>query len=354
MSKPAKIIVYVFIFALILFLIALPKLDLQKDNLPATADASSRKLPVNALVVTNKNLENTIRVTGTIIANESVDLKSEISGKVSKIYFREGQRVKKGDLLLKINDDDLRANLEKLKYTKKLYEDSEYRQRKLLEREAISQEEYDQALNLLNTTSAEIKLQEVQISKSEIRAPFDGIIGLRSISEGSYITPSSQIANLYNIEPVKIEFSVAEKYSGMINVGDKVRFSTESAPEVFTGNVYAIEPQIDQSTRTLKIRAIAPNREHKLLPGHFARIELVLESMPDAIMVPTESLIPELSGHKLYVARKGKAEAVNVKTGIRTDREVQILEGIVRSDTVLTSGLLQLRPGMEVSLNILK
>jgi membrane fusion protein, multidrug efflux system len=355
MSKGIKKLIYIAIFFIIILVLALPKLELNfaaNDKVPVANAMAGKKLPVNGYIAKNQNLNNSIRITGTVIPNESVEIRSEISGKVDKIFFKEGQSVKKGQILLKINDDDLNANLSKLKHSKKLYEDSEFRQRKLLEREAISQEEYDFALNSLNTTIADIGVLEVQMSRTEIKAPFDGVIGLRSISEGSYLTPSNPIANLYNINPAKIEFSISEKYSNMINIGDKILFSVESTPDAYKGVVYAIEPQIDQATRTLKLRASAPNNQRKLLPGQFAKIEMILESIPNALLVPTEAIVPELNGHKLFLSKNGKATPVNVKIGIRTDKDVQVIEGLQVGDTVITTGLLQIRPGIDVHLNI--
>jgi membrane fusion protein (multidrug efflux system) len=272
-----------------------------------------------------------------------------MSGRISKIYFKEGERAKKGDLLVQINDEELRAQLDRLKYTLQLFQDSENRQKQLLEREAISQEEYDITLTESKTAAADIRLLEAQIAKAQIRAPFDGIIGLRNVSEGSYVTPTTDIASFFNIDYAKLDFSVPGKYSGTVNIGDNVYFTVENSVETFQGRVYAIEPQIDAATRTLKMRAISENKESKIMPGQFANIELVLDAVENAILVPTQSIVPELDGHKVFLSQNGKAEPVQVQLGLRTDTEVEVVTGLNPSDTVITTGLLQIRPGSSVN-----
>jgi membrane fusion protein (multidrug efflux system) len=352
-----KVLITTFIIVAIILLIALPRLKLWQSGKagPSGGPPSGPPppLPVSAVVLHPTRLDNRLVFTGTILPNESLELRAETSGKVSKIYFEEGRPVKKGQLLLEINDDELFAQLEKQKYNRKLYQDNEYRQRKLLEKEAISQEEYDNALNRLNTTIADIKLLEAQLSKTRIYAPFDGTIGFRFVSEGAYITPSTTVATLYNLNPAKLEFNVPGRYSTQVRAGKKVRFSVENDPRTFEGEVYAVEPQIDLNTRTLKVRAKADNPEGILLPGQFVRIELILETIEDALLIPSEALIPELQGHKVLVNQGGKVRESRVEIGIRTDRQVEILSGLQAGDTVITTGILQLRPGSPVQINLI-
>jgi len=354
MNKTVKNIVIVVIALVVLFLLALPKLEFLKaekqTEAAPTASAANVKIPVSAVIATPGKLDNTIQVTGEIQANESLELRPETSGKVTNISFQEGERVKKGALLVTINDEELRAQLEKLKYSKKLREDMEYRQRMLLEKEAISQEEYDQALTELNTNAADIKVIEAQIAKSQIRAPFNGIIGLRYVSEGSYATPQTVIASFFSLDPAKIEFSIPSKYTNDVEVGQEITFTTDALNEEFTGKIYAIEPQIDPATRTLKLRAVSPNKDQKLLPGQFVRVNLILNRQDEAIMIPTQAVIPELTGHKVFVSNQGMVEERKVEIGIRTSQEVEIEEGIKPQDTVITSGILQLKQGSAVEI----
>jgi membrane fusion protein (multidrug efflux system) len=227
----------------------------------------------------------------------------------------------------------------------------EYRQRQLLEKEAISREEYDIALTTLNTARAEIKEKEAILAKHRISAPFDGIVGLRQISVGSYITPNDLVCNMYNVDPIKIEFSIPGKYLNEIQRGDSVYFTTEASNKNYSGVIYAFEPKIDPTTRTLKIRAISPNRFGDLLPGQFINITYVLDVIPGAIMVPSEAVIPEMDGHKLFVYNGGQAVQKSVVIGLRTEQEVQIEQGIAPGDTVITTGILQMRPGLPLELN---
>jgi len=357
MNKYVKWISIVAILGIIAYFVGLPFLNSKENPKEAPGETKSspraNSIPVNAVVVKPKKVENKITLTGSIVANESVELKSEISGRIEKIYFKEGTRVKDGDLLVSINDDELRAEAEKLKYTKKLREEEEFRQRRLLEREAISQQDYDLALTELNTVKADIKLVAAQLDKTKLRAPFDGVIGLRHVSEGSYITPSDPIASLFNINPAKIDFSIPGKYSNEVKKGDKIYFSTEASDKEREGIVYAIEPRIDPNTRTLSMRALSPNDDGKLLPGQFAKIELIFNTVEDAIMVPSEAVIPELGGHKVYLSKDGHVQVSKVNIGIRTENELEITSGINPNDTLITTGVLQVRPGANVNLNIL-
>lgn len=350
MSKNVKTVLTVIIVLVLMFLIALPKLDFDKGDTAAASGSEQAQsgIPVEVLKLAPTELSNTINVTGSILANESVELTSELTGKISKIYFMEGDKVQKGDVLVRIDDEELRAQLEKLKHTKRLYEEVESRMAQLLERDAISQEEYDIALTESRTSAADIKVLEAQIAKATIRAPFTGIIGLRYVSEGSYISPSVRIANLYSVEPAKIEFSVPGRYSQVVNTGDKIRFLTEGDSEVFTGEVYAIEPQIDPVTRTLLVRALSPNKDRKLIPGQFVRISLTLENKQNAIMVPTMAITPDADEHLVFLVKDGKAVPQKVNIGFRGAQDVEVVSGLSAGDSVIVAGIQLVKEGSAV------
>jgi len=357
MNRITKQLIGLFIAVSVIFLVLNYKFSfisfenteaLPQSKAAAKADMS---IPVSTVVVNPQVLDNKIKITGTLIANESVELSTEMSGKIIAIHFDEGDKVAKGALLASINAQDLRAQLEKAKFNLKLYQDNENRQRQLLEKEAISQEEYDIAITELRTSEAEIKVLQAQIAKSQIIAPFSGTIGLRQVSEGSYVTPSTTIASFYSIDPIKIEFSVPGKYSNRIKKGQKLTFTIEATAQVFKGEIYAIEPKVDPNTRTLKVRAIADNTDRKLFPGQFANVAFTLETIENALMVPTMAVIPELNGHRIFKYKSGKALSIPVKIGTRTDTEVQIVDGINQQDTIITSGILQLRSGVPVSIS---
>ena len=357
MSKTSRFIVIVIIILAVAAWVVYPRMDeiFGTGNQGPAGGAPAMRgpgiLPVSGVVVSPKLLENKIKVTGSILPNESLEVKSEVSGLVTKIHFKEGQSVKKGTLLVSLKNDQLQAQREKLKFSRQLAQETERRQKLLLNKEAISQEEYDISLTALNTVEADIKVVEAQIAQTSIIAPFDGVLGLREISEGAYITNSTVITNFYSIDPVKLDFSIPGKYAAEVKTGDIIYFQTEALTEQFEGEVYAIEPQIDETTRTLRLRAICSNEEGKLLPGQFARIELVMSSIDNALMVPTISVIPELNGHKVYLAKSGKVTSKMVQIGMRTDNSVQILEGLNPQDTVITSGLLEIREGSSISIS---
>jgi len=308
------------------------------------------RLPVTAIVLRPEPLTNSIRATGTILANEEVELRSEITGKIDKIVFQEGSIVKKGDLLVKINSDEIQAQLLKLESQVKLAEEKERRRRLLFDKQNISPEDYEIALNELNSVKAEYKYYQARLEKTDLRAPFAGRIGLRYVSEGSYVASDTRIASLQNLEQVKVDFAVPERYAQAVKVGQSIAFTSAGSEGTYTGKIFAIEPKIDPETRTLQVRAIAKNVGGRLLPGGFAEVVLELERFDAALMVPSQAIVPELGGQKVFLQRGGKAEQVTVRTGVRTETRIQILSGVQAGDTVITTGLLQLAPGLPVQL----
>ena len=352
MSRSRKRVVYGAVVFTLLLVAAIPKLKVFQGNSepenPGTR--SDNRIAVNAHVVKTEQLDDRIFTSGTLLANDEVELRSELTGKAIKIYFEEGSRVAAGQLLVKINDAELQAQLQREKYRQELGMQREERQRQLLKGNLVSQETYDVALNELNTIKAGIELINAQIEKTEIRAPFAGQIGLKYVSDGSYITPSTRIATLQSTNPVKVDFSIPEKYAGEIRRGAKVTFGIQGLKSTYQGTVYAIEPRIDQVTRTVQIRATSPNPNGELIPGAFAEVELVLRTIPAALTLPAQALIPELSGHKIFLYRGGVVESRAIEIGIRTSSTVQITKGVQPGDTVLTSGILQVRPGSPVNI----
>ena len=351
MKKNTKTILIAAGAVVILILLIIPKLKSSDDKTNSPGLRSSGPLPVKAHITKYEVLDNKVLTTGTVLANEEVELKSEVSGKITKILFREGSSVNAGDLLVKINDSELQAQLQSAKSRLELQKETEYRQKQLLEKEAISQEDYDMTANQLKVNQAEVELIKAQIDKTQIRAPFSGIIGLKNVSEGSYVTNSTIIASLQNINPIKIDFSIPERYSSMVEVGDEINFSISGNNKNYVGKVYAIEPKIDPVTRTLKIRAMCSNTGREILPGSFANVVLVLKKIENAILIPSEALIPDIQGQKVFIYRNGSAVPQQVETGIRTDLNVQLTSGVSEGDTIITSGMLQIRPGAPVTIS---
>ncbi|HXG39016.1 MAG TPA: efflux RND transporter periplasmic adaptor subunit [Bacteroidota bacterium] len=349
---PRKKIIISVLFVAVLVIAALPKIKpaFNRSNAPTGGAAPDQRLPVKVHVVRPDTLYEKIFTTGTLVANEEVELRSEVSGKIVKIYFQEGSRVSKGDLLVKINDAEMQAQLQRELSRKELAEKAEQRQRQLFERALISQEAYDAAKNELNSVNASIQLIKAQIDKTEIRAPFEGLIGLKYVSDGSYITPTTRIATLQDTHPIKIDFSIPEKYANVVRKNMSVIFKVQGLDRVYEGMVYAIEPKVEQATRTVLLRATSPNPNGELFPGSFAEVELILQRIDNALTIPSEALIPDIAGQRVFIARDGLAQTQRVQTGIRTATTVQITDGVKAGDSVITSGILQLRSGMPVQI----
>ncbi|MEJ7560294.1 MAG: efflux RND transporter periplasmic adaptor subunit [Pedobacter sp.] len=316
--------------------------------------AGGRGLQVDGIVVTASDFTNDLEVTGTIEANESVSLRSEVSGLVTRINFTEGTTVSKGALLVKINDRDIQAQLQEALTRQRLSGTNENRSKQLLEKGAISQEEYDTSLADLQSLRSQTSLIRAQLAKTSIYAPFSGRIGLRSISVGEYLTPATMIANLSSVNPLKISFSVPERYVGQIKLGSDVKFVTDGYSKTFTGKVFALEPGINTQTRTLQIKALVPNKSNELLPGSFAKIKLALSTAKNAILIPNEAIIPVLKGKTVYISKNGKAQQVPVVAGTRTAESIVITSGLKVGDTVLTTGAMSVKPDAAVKVTVVK
>jgi membrane fusion protein (multidrug efflux system) len=356
MNKGLRITVTVIIILLIAGMIAYPKLKpflsskLGKESIAGSPlRQGQQKLNAAGMIVTPSHMSVFVRSTGTLRPAEETDLTFETSGKIVAIYFTEGTRVKKGALLAKINDKPLQAQLEKLEVELKLAEAKEYRQKSLLGKDAISQESYDQIVTDLQGLKADINLVKARISETELRAPFDGTIGLRYVSEGAFSTASTKIARLVQISPIKIEFSISEKYSSDINIGYPITFAVNE--KLYNASVYAIDPKIDIDTRVISIRALYQNKKEELKPGTYALITLEMAKVDSAMAIPTEALIPEMEGEKVYIYKKGKAQQIPVTTGLRTESKIQITEGLKFGDTLLVTGILQLRQNLPIVLD---
>lgn len=320
-----------------------------QDKSPQNAQ---KPIEVSGQIITITVVDQQTTASGTIMANEEVELKSEVNGKVDQISFSEGSYVSKGQTLFTLEDDDLMAQQEKIKIEIQLLEDKERRQKQLLAAEAIGQEEYDVNRTNIQLLKANLKILKTQIDKTIIQAPFSGVIGLRSISEGAIISPNTVVSTIQNINPLKLDFSIPEKYSDLVRNGHFVYFTTSSQKEPYKATVYARDPKVDVMTRTLKMRAKVNNDKGLIMPGSFAEVTIPLGKGSQAIMIPSYACIPDIKGSKVFVSKDGKAISTSVQTGVRTDREIQILEGLQKGDTLITSGILQLKPNMPVRIKL--
>jgi len=320
----------------------------------ATQSIRNRVLNINAEVMKYQVLTDKTVSTGSIIPDEEVDLSFEASGKIVTIYLTEGSHVKKNDLLAKLNDAPLQAQLRKLETQIPLAQDRVYRQRTLLAKDAVSKEAFEQVQTELEKLLADIDLIKANIAQTELRAPFDGVVGLRNVSEGAYASPSTIITKLTKISPLKIDFSVPERYSSEIKEGTKIKFSLDRSDglmQEYDATVYAVASKLDMTTRTLNVRAIYPNSRQDILPGRHTSIEITQREIHDALTVPSEAVIPEMGKYIVYKYENGVAEPKEIQMGLRTESRVQVLEGLSKGDTVIVSGVMQLRMGMKVSID---
>ena len=320
----------------------------EADAMPKSTKKKS--LDVYAKVIAPQLLTDEIPIIGRLVPDEEVQLSFETSGKITDIFFKEGSHVKKGTLLAKVNDAELQAQLARLEAQVPLAQERVYRQSTLLQRDAVSKEALEIVKTELATLNADIDKIKAQIELTELRAPFDGIIGLRQVSVGSFASPTTVVAKLTSVTPIKVEFSVPERYASEVKKGTNLEFNVDGKLEAFKAQVYATEASLDAETHTLLVRALYPNENGELLSGQYAGIRLKQKEIPDAIAVPAEAIVPEMGKSKIFVYRSGKAEPVDVATGIRTDAEIQVVKGLEFGDTILTSGTLQLRKGSAVNI----
>ncbi len=309
----------------------------------------SEAVQVEVKVIQPALLLNTVSSTGTIMANEKAEIRPEISGRIIKILFDEGSLVQKNKLLVKLNDSDMQAQLKRNEAQGMLLASDEFQKRKLLELKAISQDEYDASKSLLMVNQADKQLLQAQIDKTEIHAPFNGKVGLRTVSEGNYVASNTLIATIQQLDPIKIEFDVPEKYSTFIHRGLEINFEIDASDSVFMAKVYAMESSITAETRTLQVRALCNNKTNVLKPGLFARVDMILQRFPSALKIPSEAILTVIDGNSVFLLKNGKASLRHVTTGIRTDKEIQITSGLEANDTLIVTGLMQIRDGMPVS-----
>ena len=322
----------------------------EADQIMTRQSRTKKVLNVNAAIVRPQVLVDEIPIIGSLLPDEEVNLSFETSGKITDINFEEGTHVTKGQLLAKVNDRPLQAQLQRLVAQLKLAEDRVFRQDALLKRDAVSKEAYEQVKTELATLNADIELVRAQIEQTELRAPFDGIIGLRQVSVGTYASPSTIVAKLTKIAPLKLEFSVPESYAKDVKVGTSLNFNLTGSLNKYEAQVYARESSLDPETRSLTIRALYSNPSG-IMPGRYASITLRKQEFENALAIPSEAIVPEMGKDKVFLYKNGKAEPVDIVTGIRTEALVQTVAGLSEGDTVIISGTQQLRTGMAVTID---
>lgn len=314
-----------------------------------SAKGGDRTIPVIVHIADYMNLDEGVRAVGTLLPNEEVDITSEAMGKVERITFEEGMPVRRGALLVKVNDDDLQSQLKRAKFQRDMLKEKLERNRILLDKDAISREAFDQIETDYNMVEADIQLLNVRIDKTEIKAPFDGVIGFRYISLGSYIQPSTQVARLVDRSKLKVEFSIPEKYHKVSQKGSTVWFTTEGDRREFSARVYAVDSKVDPKTRTVTLRAMFDNGTANLLPGMFAAVT-VGKKTGSVIQIPTEAIVPDVDRKKVWVVRGNRAVGVPVVTGVRSENMIEVTKGLSVGDSVIVTGLMQIKENSNVQI----
>ena len=310
----------------------------------------SQAITADAMIVSTQPLSADIEIPGTIMANETTEIHPEISGRVVQLNVREGTFVGKGALLAKLYDGDLQAQLRKLEVQLKIAEQTEDRQSQLLKIQGISQQEYDLSLLQVSNLKADIDIVREAVRKTEVRAPFSGKLGLRNISQGAFVTPATIVTTISQVSQLKIQFNVPEKYGSQLRNGQPINFTVDGSTKTFTANIIAAEVKMDENTRSLALRALVKNSDPSLIPGVFAKVRIILGKNEEAILIPTIVVQPLGRKKLVYIYKGGKSIPADITTGIRDSSKVQVLTGLNVGDTVITTGLLFLRPGADVKL----
>jgi len=302
-------------------------------------------MPVTGYIVSASTFSESIYATGTLHADEMVNLSPEIAGKVISIQFKEGQKVSKGQLLIKLNDAELQANLRKAQAQLKLNQDKLKRLDDLIKIQGVSIEERDQTAQVVEASQSDIAFIRAQIDKTEIKAPFNGVTGLRSISEGAFVTAGQSISSIYQTESLKLDFSIPEQYISKLKIPFEVEFGVDGSENIYKAQVYAMNPGLNSTTRSIELRAKVANNSGELIAGRFAKVTMQLLENSNALLVPTEAIVPVLKGQQIWLSRKGEAQKVDVTLGYRSDAMIEVSSGLSAGDTVLTTGIMNLKPG---------
>lgn len=335
--------------------------DSKKDAAPGSRQAggggggrqgNQANMPVQAegFIVKTRPMSEAIEVPGSLLPFEETEIRPEISGRIVALNVREGNYVSKGVLLAKIYDGDLQAELKKLQVQSEIAQKTVERYGELIKIQGISQQEYDLAQLQVNNLRADMDIVRVNIAKTEIRAPYAGRLGLRNISVGAYVSPTTIITTLRRVDQLKLEFSVPEKYTSTMKPGAKVQFGMDGVNRKFTASVIATEAAIEANTRTLKVRALVQGQGQSLTPGAFAKVNLQMGENARSLVIPTQAVIPQARNKRVILFNGGTAKFQVITTGIRDSSYIQVTEGLNEGDTVVTTGLLAIRPDSKIKL----
>jgi membrane fusion protein (multidrug efflux system) len=324
----------------------------KSNNDKAGGNEKNKTVGVQVFIVKPTSFAEELEVPGTILANESVEIHPEIAGRLVALFIQEGKTVEKGTLIAKLYDGDLIAQLKKLEVQLQLAQKTEERQAQLLKIQGISQQDYDISLLQVNNLKADIGIIKTNLEKTEIKAPFTGKMGLKNISVGAYVTPAAVITSLHQTTILKVDFTVPEKYTPRIKVGQKLSLTAMGSNEVLTATITATSASMLENSRSLQVRAQLNNPGKTIMPGSFAKIKIGFDPDLQAKLIPTQSILPQARGKKVILYKNGIAIFQDITTGVRNAEQVQITEGLNIGDTVVTTGLMNIRP--EAKLTITK
>lgn len=328
--------------------------DKTKKIVPGQPQQAPPPQTAEAYIIVPSILNSSILVAGTLMPFEETEIHPEVAGKVVQLSIKEGAFVRRGTLLVKLFDGDLQAQLQKLSVQLKIAKKTQERQEELLKIGGISQQDYDLSLLSVNSIAADMEILKTSIQKTIIRAPFDGKIGFKNISIGAYITPQTIITTIRQVNKLKLIFSVPEKYSSKVRIGNTITFSSEGSNKKYSAVITATESSISEENRSLKVQGIVNQVDNYITAGGFANVDFDMGDNKDALMIPTQSVIPGSRDKKVIVFRDGIADFSTVVTGIRDSSKVEILEGLKMGDTIITTGLLSIKPGAKIKISSYK
>ncbi len=322
-----------------------PEEEINKPSKPNVLNAEG-------FIVKAQPFQSDYTASGSLLANEEIQILPEVSGRVTSITFNEGTQVKKGQVLLTIYNDDIKAQVQKSIAQRQLQVKIKDRQAELLRIGGISQQDYETTTAQIQSIDADLAYSEAQLRKTTIIAPFDGRIGIRNVSLGAVITPATIIATLQQTRILKMDFTIPDQYRDEVIAGKKVTFTVSGSLDTFSGTISAIESSADAVTRTLKVRALVQNEDHKLVAGSFTNVVIPFENNMNALLIPSQAVIPTDRDKEVAVIKGGKAKLVTVKIGTRTNDKVEIIQGLIAGDTIITTGIMQVKQGMSVKVHL--
>ena len=300
------------------------------------------------IIVKDTTLTRLLHVSGSLFPQDEIAIAPEISGRIKRLFIKEGSFVQKGSVLVKLEDAELQAQLSKVKALIDLAEINAKREKELLKGGGTSAELLERADNTVITLQSDFQMLKAAIAKTEIKAPFSGTIGLKEVSEGSFVSPGTKISHLVNSSPIRIECSIPEKYTSLIKKNMKIQFHIYGNEQSFEAKISAINPMIDPISRTTKIIALYSNKKEECKPGAFADIEIPLSVEEKAIIIPNEAIVPDIRGLRVFLLKQGKAKPKPIEAGMRTASSLEIIKGLNIGDTVLVAGASLMKAGSRV------